>query len=70
MKIEKLGIGEYKITGDFLNGAYVIDFDNLKIKKRQGATCAFSTCSCGRGIKVEGEYYCRECLRKNPLLCR
>lgn len=26
-------------------------------------------CSCGRGEKLDGEYYCKECLIKNPFLC-
>jgi len=26
------------------------------------------TCSCGRGDKVDGEYYCIECLKENPFL--
>ena len=26
-------------------------------------------CSCGQGIKVLGENYCRKCLGDNPLLC-
>lgn len=26
-------------------------------------------CSCGKGNKMDGEYYCEECIDKNPFLC-
>lgn len=26
-------------------------------------------CSCGRGEKEAGEYYCKQCLKANPMLC-
>jgi hypothetical protein len=26
-------------------------------------------CMCGMNEKMDGEYYCEECLKKNPFLC-
>lgn len=32
-------------------------------------TSTFNTCHCGRGERLMGESYCKQCLDNNPLLC-
>ena len=39
------------------------------IKKYFKDNKTINNCSCGRGIKMDGDFYCKECLTENPLLC-
>lgn len=58
-----------EMKGSDLNRWIGKAIDNGEFNKIAEKTVVDRMCKCGKNEKLIGEYYCKECLDRNPFLC-